>query len=183
MLSDTAAETLFKALWRDYETVLQNAKTAIEKKGRIVEVEAYAANMELDGERHQEIKKLVGQSLVAAINLPCYFIPYSQNAAFFGRETELKLCRDALASSTLTASSKFFVLHGIGGVGKTSIALQFAYEQKLHRKVVLWFPADNPEKLDRRFSEIAHAIGLHHNNADQAQDREGLKRWLDKTSI
>lgn len=117
------------------------------------------------------------------MSLPYYFIPYSLNSTFFGREAELRLSRDALAASPTTGSPNRFVFHGIGGVGKTSIALQLAYDQKNYRKIVMWFNADNTDKLDRRFSEIANAIGLHQSNPDLTRDREALKRWLEGTGI
>ena len=116
-----------------------------------------------------------------SVNLPCYIIPYLQNPNFFGRDRELKLCRSVLNDPAATTSSRYFALHGIAGVGKTSIALSLAYEAKLHKPIVIWFTADSKEKIDKIYSRVAHELGLHEDNASTEQDRDAVKFWLENT--
>ena len=140
--------------------------------------------MELEQERHEEIKMLVEhipKNSSKSVNLPCYIIPYSQNPNFFGRNRELQLCRKVLNGPAGTTSSRYFALHGIAGVGKTSIALSLAYEAKLHKPIVIWFAADSKEKLDKTYSKVAHELGLHEDNASTEHDRDAVKFWLEKT--
>lgn len=158
----------------------------IEQRSRLVDIEAYAANMGLDQERHEEIKKLVEHiptNPSKSVNLPCYIIPYLQNLNFFGRDRELKLCRSVLNDPATTTSSRCLSLHGIAGVGKTSIALSLAYEAKAHKTIVIWFTADSKEKLDKTYSRVAHELGLHEDNASTDQDRDAVRVWLENTGM
>ena len=140
--------------------------------------------MELDQERHEEIKMLVEHvptNPPKSVNLPCYIIPYLQNPNFFRRDRELELCRSVLNDPAATTSSRYFALHGIAGVGKTSIALSLAYEARLHKPIVVWVTADSKEKLDKTYSRVAHELGLHEDNASTEQDRDAVRLWLEKT--
>ena len=140
--------------------------------------------MELDQERHKEIKKLVEHipaNSSKSVNLPCYIIPYLQNLSFFGRDRELQLCRSVLNNPATTTSSRCFSLHGIAGVGKTSTAMSLVYEAKLHKQIVIWFTADSKEKLDKTYARVAHELGLHEDNASTDQDRDAVRYWLEKT--
>lgn len=157
--------------------------TRIEKQGRIVDVESQAAKMTVDAGRHDEIVRLLSQRPAKAeVVLPCHQIPYSQNLGFFGRGPLLDFCRAALSGNNTTGSQRRLALHGMGGVGKTSIALQYAYSEKSTCSAVLWFTADNATKLARRYVEIAEAIGLHQDQADAEADREAVQHWMVETS-
>lgn len=180
------SETLFKAVDHDFANMLQEAQSRIEQRSRLVDIESYAAKMELDQERHKEIKSLVGHIPMKdqkPVSLPYHLIPYHQNPTFFGRQRELKLCRDALNHPTAAASPRFFALYGIAGVGKTSVALSFAYEEKVHKPIVIWFTADSKEKLDKTFSRVAQEVGLQEGNGGAEQDRDAVKKWLEKTGM
>lgn len=130
---------------------------------------------------HEELKALVQVPLSAqnAI-LPCHIIPFAQNKGFFMRHEAMQQCRDALLAAPQSSHPSCFALHGMGGVGKTSIALQFAYEVKdqMAWKVVLWFAAEDAPKLAQGFSKVARKLWRREASTNTAQDREDVKEWL-----
>src|SRR5947199_2945194 len=74
-------------------------------------------------------------------------IPYPRNPFFTGQEKVLTQLADALKAGQATALSQPQAIIGLGGIGKTQIALEFAYQHALEYDVVLWVLADTRESL------------------------------------
>ena len=116
----------------------------------------------------------------ASINLPCHIIrPYQKNPAFFGRTEILNEIRAALNTEKDGEQAKF-ALCGMGGMGKTQIALAYAFESLPLFPVVLWAHSDTRAKLAQSFAEFAFEMGLvDSTTTDQTTCRERLKRWFE----
>ncbi|KAJ3580460.1 hypothetical protein NPX13_g110 [Xylaria arbuscula] len=63
-----------------------------------------------------------------------------------------------------------FVLHGIGGIGKTQIALNFLIAQSDCYSKTLWIRADSRETLNQTFREAAGSLQIH--SADEILPRK-----------
>lgn len=138
--------------------------------------------MEIDETRYQEIKALVESSpAVRLAQLPFYYLPYSQNPGFFGQRQALDECKRNLTGDGGLTGLRSYALYGVGGVGKTSIALQFAYESKGAYRVILWFAADAVAKLAQGFSEVATTLCPQRSPTNSTQLRVPLKTWLHQT--
>jgi hypothetical protein len=141
--------------------------------------------MQLDETRHEEIKRLMAsipRNQSAISKLPCYMIPFPRNPGFFARDVELEFCRNELPVTASGQTTKCLSLHGVGGAGKTSIALEFAYQEKAKRSVVIWIAADDGTKMSERFVDVARELDIHQDNANAAGDRDAVKEWLERTS-
>jgi hypothetical protein len=68
----------------------------------------------------------------------------ARNAAFTGREGLLRQIHNALASGGRVAVQ---ALRGMGGVGKTQIAIEFAHRHAAEYEVVWWLSAENAALL------------------------------------
>jgi NB-ARC domain len=121
--------------------------------------------------------------------LPCYMIePRVRNPAFFGRAEILNQLDQVLlpTNARLVSSEvgelglKQFALCGLGGIGKTEIAVEFAYSRKLHFDAIFWVAADETSKLATGFCQIALSLGLEESSQPQSQvvSRELVKGWL-----
>jgi hypothetical protein len=53
-------------------------------------------------------------------------LPFAPNPAFTGREAELENLGEHLQKSGKAAATQTVALHGLGGVGKTQLAVQYA---------------------------------------------------------
>lgn len=139
--------------------------------------------MQLDQTRHEEIKLLLENATPqSAVNLPYHALPFPQNRYFFGRDDVLEACQKSLDPPAGAQNLRFHTLHGIGGVGKTTIALQYAYISKPLYDAIIWLPADSVVKLNQKVGETVVAMGLNHQSSNPTADRECLHRWLSQTN-
>lgn len=110
-------------------------------------------------------------------------IPYIENSSFFGREDELRSLDDVLVPYRKSRLSIFSVV-GEGGVGKSQLALQFAYSHFSEFSTIFWIPADTSFKMERAYEEFALEVGLIQKSGDQeslSTVRETVKKWLRTT--
>ena len=119
--------------------------------------------------------------------LPCRILDSEvHNTEFIGREEVLELmCKALLPSQTKIISSeseglKQFALCGLGGLGKSEIAIEFALRHKERFDAVFWIRADGVAKMDACFSNIAIRLGLEEqaDSTNQVVSRELVKGWL-----
>jgi hypothetical protein len=85
-------------------------------------------------------------------------VPYPRNANFVGRDSYLASLRKHFIADA--AEGKHQALHGLGGMGKSQIALEYAYRHREHYTLVWWLPAEDPTALGLAFSRLARAVGL-----------------------
>ncbi|KAF2106252.1 P-loop containing nucleoside triphosphate hydrolase protein [Lophiotrema nucula] len=123
--------------------------------------------------------------IVQTVKLPHYmFKSYTRNPDFFGRKDALRILEKALAPSRPPSESenraalKCFALCGVGGLGKTSIAVEFAHANKDLYKAIFVLPASDTEKLAQLFAEISVALGLENEAGDQIVSKNIVLGWL-----
>jgi tetratricopeptide (TPR) repeat protein len=81
-----------------------------------------------------------------------------RNSAFTGRETLLSTLRKALDRQS-KASVVPHALHGLGGVGKTQLAVEFAYRYADRYDVVWWIPAENQTLVLQSLRDLGKRLG------------------------
>lgn len=87
-------------------------------------------------------------------------LPFAPNPAFTGREAELERLGEHLQKQGGVALTQTVALHGLGGVGKTQLAVEYAWKHLGGYEAVLWVRADSPETLDANLAGLAGVLGL-----------------------
>ena len=106
-------------------------------------------------------------------------IPYHRNLFFTGREEILARLHHTFHVNTARASVQVQALSGLGGVGKTQIAIEYAYRFHQDYTAVLWLRAETSDILIADILRLARVLGLPESNEQHQQYViEGVKRWL-----
>jgi hypothetical protein len=104
----------------------------------------------------------------------------ARNASFTGRGEELERLREQLMGSSRAVVLPG-ALHGLGGVGKTQVALEYAHRYMADYDVVWWVPAEQRELINPALAALAPHLNVRAGDSfsDTAQAvREALRRGV-----
>src|SRR5215469_9819686 len=133
-----------------------------ETKGMVLEL---ARHLRLS---EPETRALLEASLTGLS--PVWHIPYTRNPFFTGRGEILSLLHQRLAGKQVVALTQSYALHGLGGIGKTHLAIEYTYRHGLSYAAVFWIGAENAETILSSFMTIAQLLQLpERQEADQQQ--------------
>jgi hypothetical protein len=106
-------------------------------------------------------------------------LPFAPNPAFTGREADLEKLGELLQKRGEAALTQTVVLHGLGGVGKTQLADEYAWKHLGGYEAVLWVRADSPETLEANLARLADLLGLPEASVkEQDVQTDAVLRWL-----
>ncbi|RDW92542.1 hypothetical protein BP5796_01936 [Coleophoma crateriformis] len=119
-------------------------------------------------------------------NESLWIVPFQQNPQFVGRSSELDKANAMLSSKTRCERVAFY---GLGGVGKTQIALEFIYQVRVREPdcSVFWIPVTDIESMLEAYLEIAKQLqipNIEKTEADVLQlvqqrlNQEDSGKWL-----
>lgn len=129
--------------------------------------------------------------------LPCFSLGNRQRLHdFVGREEILITIDQNLLPHSLSDSStaprhsstdaedeaqlRSFALCGVGGIGKTELAVEYAYSRRNQFEAIFWLGADKANILASSFAQIAQTLALEADDSDLAASRDIVMGWLAK---
>jgi NB-ARC domain len=148
----------------DFKTI-----NRLKKLSRAVDNEEGVIRLRTDTEKNTELlaaMDLMKDGKADKEKLPCYYISFGRDEKFYGREEILRRIKNALDPIDGDERCRAFALHGMGGVGKTKIALQCVNSSRSKFDAIFWISADNSIKLTQSFLEISRRLGLSPENDD-----------------
>ncbi|MEU0003450.1 FxSxx-COOH system tetratricopeptide repeat protein [Streptomyces sp. NPDC006314] len=136
--------------------------------------ESSSHGTQVPGPAAQRSSQLQPRTSVPAVwgNIP------PNNPNFVGREDLLAQVREQLVTGDTSAVLPH-ALHGMGGVGKSQIAIEYVYRYASEYDVVWWIPSEQPTMILTALTELAHQLGLNvSSEANRAVPavREALRR-------
>jgi tetratricopeptide (TPR) repeat protein len=110
---------------------------------------------------------------------PIWNIPHQRNPVFTGREKILQQIAVTFQQGQITALAQTQAISGLGGIGKTQTAIEYAYQYHQNYEAVLWTLADTRESLVSGYVALAGLLKLPEKDAkDQAITVKAVLRWL-----
>ncbi len=93
---------------------------------------------------------------------PAVFNPLGRNARFTGREDDLRELRTRLRGgrAVVLAGPMPVALQGMGGIGKTQVALEYAHRFKNAYDVVWWIDAEQVTFIDIALTDLGNRLAL-----------------------
>ncbi len=111
---------------------------------------------------------------------PVWNLPFHRNPNFTGRAELLAELRAALTKDKTAALTQAQAIHGLGGVGKTQLALEYAFRFAAEFQIVWWLRAEEAATLAADFAALATALNLPEKEAqDQTAIIHAVRQWLD----
>ncbi len=106
-------------------------------------------------------------------------LPYTRNALFTGRENLLQQLHANLASNKAAILTQPQAISGLGGIGKTQTAVEYAYRHRDDYRSILWVNAATRDTIITSFLELATLLKLPEQEAqDQNIMIAAVKHWF-----
>lgn len=114
---------------------------------------------------------------------PLWNVPHRRNFYFTGREDILAHLYTVLKDRKAAALNQAQAISGLGGIGKTQIAIEYAYRYREHYQAVFWINASSHDAFNADFVMLAALLGLpEQREQEQAIVVRAVKRWLSSDS-
>jgi tetratricopeptide (TPR) repeat protein len=111
---------------------------------------------------------------------PVWHIPHRRNPFFTGRQEILQQIHTMFLANEANSIFQPCVISGLGGIGKTQTAIEYAYQYREKYHTVLWAKADSLKILTNDFASFASVLRLPVTNEhDQQYAVDAVKRWLE----
>ncbi|GAA1562285.1 hypothetical protein GCM10009827_099750 [Dactylosporangium maewongense] len=111
----------------------------------------------------------------------------SRNIRFTGREQDLRQLRDQLRAGTavVLAGNEPVALQGMGGIGKTQLAIEYAYRFRAAYDVIFWMNVEQSNVIETELADLGTLLGVPARQSTPEYARAVLqslqhtdKRWL-----
>ncbi len=132
----------------------------------------------------QQLSKLFGKSVrelgfVRKGDIPFWHVPYRQNVYFTGRDELLRQMYAHFSLQQRTGPTLPLALSGLGGIGKTQTALEYAYRYRHEYHTIIWVRAESSETLISDVVAFAGLLNLpEYQQQDQQSTADAVKSWL-----
>lgn len=187
---------------KSYQLEFDRTLSGIRDHSYWIDVEAFVAfheaSMDISTKRHEEIMSNLASPLgsppvstspaimprAEIVKRHYQMIPWPENPQFYGRIDELKLLYNTLPTSICDRLLIFSII-GMGGVGKSQLALRYLYENVSQLEAVFWVAADSKAKVAQGYAGIAKEVGLLDGVSQPPaleMIRDWVKQWFKNTS-
>jgi hypothetical protein len=120
-------------------------------------------------------------SALSAALPPVSYVPYPRNPNFTGRSEALAQLEKELRSGLPAAVTQ--AISGLGGVGKTQLAIEYAYRHASSYQVIWWIRAESPKTRLADLMALAKRLQLTRvDESDLSKVASVITQWLDQNS-
>jgi tetratricopeptide (TPR) repeat protein len=124
-----------------------------------------------------------GTTSMGSSQVSVWNVPFRRNPFFTGREPVFTQIHTLLHAGTSAALSQPPAMSGLGGIGKTQTAVEYAYRYRDAYQFVLWVQANTSETLLSNFVVLAGLLHLPEQTAQEQQlVVQALNHWFETHS-
>lgn len=113
---------------------------------------------------------------------------------FVGRDTDIKRLEEFFQPGSLNRTRcRVYVIHGLGGIRKTQLAIEYARRYRENYSAVLWLDGSSKDSLNQSLADVARrlpqnelsadtVVELRRSKADAPVIIQGVLQWLSISS-
>ena len=181
---------LQRKAWGNFQSDFGRTLKCIRRMSSKVKNEADIARMNMDKSRYKEVLELVhdfkeSKLTDGASSTKCYLMPQDPDPRFLGRNEALHAVGEALDPNGNSRSLRTFALYGMGGVGKTQVALQYAKQSRDLYDAVIWIGAETSHSIGQTSRDAARELRLIQAETELKDTNAAiskLRSWLQTSS-
>lgn len=193
-------DSLIRTLWTTLDQKFENTRDRIQAHVRKFEnTRQYMVDHELITTTRRIEAAIPTDAAVGQVsgNIPLsklYDVPYTRNPRFCGRGEVLRNLHKLLVGGechgpdSQPQHQRSCVLHGMGGVGKTQVAIEYTYRYRTSFNFIFWISAENKTVLGNSAARICASLGLQQLGSpgdaaavDMSIAVRSLLKWLENT--
>ena len=111
---------------------------------------------------------------------PLFTLPYRRNPLFTDRDDILSALHGYFTSQQ-TTHTRTQTLYGLGGIGKTLLAIEYAYRYQNEYQAILWLHATPRTLFSSDILSLARQLGIPaQDDVDERQRLAAIQRWLQR---
>ena len=112
--------------------------------------------------------------------LPAIWNLTHRNPNFTGRVAQLEALRAHLTGGSTAAVTQAASISGLGGIGKSQLAIEYAYRYRADYDLAWWLRAEEPGSLAADYAALARALDLPAKDVtEQAVVLAAVRAWLE----
>jgi hypothetical protein len=157
----------------DFEAEAQLANVKATKKWQDgIQAKLAKTSSEYSSSRASSVSRLVST------------LPFPRNLMFTGRDDTLQEISSVLQlpQADQTQAMRTVTLWGMGGVGKTQIALEYAYRFRNAYTHMFWIKSETEVELRQSMTSLVQGLGLPQGGETEQKDIDLARRWLETAS-
>lgn len=185
---DCAAENFLRLAWNSTEKEFDKMKQQIEAHVQNFESEARLAETEANRKWQEDVMdKLSERTAVSrstsTLVQPVATLPFPRNLIFTGREEVFEDIGKILQPSGADDQEEMrsIALYGVGGVGKTQTALEYAYRCKANYSHIFWIKSETEVELRQSLFAMVKALSMDQGEDSEHKAMELALKWLNAT--
>ena len=174
-----------RGLWASFDRDFQSTKQQLRFVSSQFEEEVRLADAQEHIKRHQEVLNTIS-SLTNTRNVSYHDaitnVTLPRNERFVGRDNTLALIHSKLEPSfqqvTAGRARSSVLVHAVGGMGKTAIALEYTYRYAQCYSHIFWLRSQSHPVLLESFLELVRKLNLEEKGADPVKNMQIVLEWL-----
>ena len=176
------AERSQEDTWQPLASIYEITLRAIgESIGHIEKLTRWNAHQD-EVQRLQTLLSLNIAGFKEEARLPCITLPVSRNARFFDREPILERIHSIFHDESEHSRFRSMALYGLGGVGKSTVAMKYAQRFSADLDAILWIRSETATSLEDSFSGAALRLQLPGATPQKHEENRILVLdWLQRT--
>ncbi len=141
---------------------MATTKVSLERHALFIPLQAES---QIEGERETRAVSPGSELQIPQQAPSLWTVPFPRNPFFTGRQELLTSIHDQLHQTPAVAVTQAQAICGLGGIGKTQVALEYAYRYRQEYQAIFWVKADTRENLLADFLAMASLLHLPEQSA------------------